>query len=232
MKKWKLLFMALIISGCVQNSPIEIKQYSLSLPKGGTTINKSELKSGNDYSIGYTNGNIRSNRVTLTWQKSTDTDFLCYKVFRNDIEKEVFGNNDSTTYTELSLFNNTFYDFTVFTLTKRGTGSSDTVRIKTPRFERPSIIGHEIITATSLKIYWENRAESANTFTVERIHPDSVSFNVVSTVTDTFYVDSDDIRSGETYKYRVTANSPYESTSASYIYSVPFSPNFYTSRKP
>jgi len=220
MKKLYLLLITLLLFNCVENSPIDIKQHSLKPPADAPTINKAALKTDHDYSVGYANGNIRSDRVTFSWQATNDPDFLSYKIYRSNSLIMTITSNDSSTLIDSTLFKNTTYDFKVVTLTKRGTSSFDTVRIKTPKFDSPSIQGHEMVTATSIKIYWLNRAESATSFIVERIHPDSAVFFEVATVADTFYVDSNDIQSGRQYKYRVSASNPYETTLPSFSYTV------------
>ena len=79
-----LLILAVCISfwSCCKKSPLDISQMELDEPNAPPTINTDNLMEGNDYSVGYYNGNIRSDRVKLEWSASEDDNFLCYKILR------------------------------------------------------------------------------------------------------------------------------------------------------
>ena len=57
---------------------------------------------GDDFSVGYYNGNIRSDQVNLEWEASEDENFLGYKIIRAiGYEPEDDGNGvSSVTFTK------------------------------------------------------------------------------------------------------------------------------------
>lgn len=82
-KKYLLLLgLIFLFYSCGEKSPLEVKQLELDEPNTPPTINTQNLMSGSDFTIGYDNGNIRSDRAQIEWDASTDDNFLCYKVFR------------------------------------------------------------------------------------------------------------------------------------------------------
>jgi len=85
MKNRKMLI-TLVISvlfwGCTEETPMGIAQLELDEADSNPTINSSNLMDGDDFTTGYYNGKIRSDKVNLEWEASTDENFLCYKIFR------------------------------------------------------------------------------------------------------------------------------------------------------
>jgi len=90
-KFWILFLLILVFSvfwSCAQKDPIGIDQYVVEIPTANFLINTSLLTDGDDFSIGYYNGNIQTDQMQMNWTQSTDDDFLCYKVMRMDGEPE------------------------------------------------------------------------------------------------------------------------------------------------
>lgn len=78
-----ILFIASVTFwGCIEESSFEVNQMELDEPNSPPTIHSTILTEGNDFSVGYYNGNIRTDRVKLEWDASTDENFLGYKIFR------------------------------------------------------------------------------------------------------------------------------------------------------
>ena len=86
MKKTKVLIPFVIIGvifwGCTEETPLGIEQHTLDMPNSPPAIAESNLTDGDDFSVGYYNGNIRSDMVNLEWEASEDENFLAYKIFR------------------------------------------------------------------------------------------------------------------------------------------------------
>ena len=72
----------IIYWGCTEDTPLGISQHELDTPDSNPTIPASNYTNGTDFSTGYYNGKIRSDRTQLEWTASTDNNFLCYKIFR------------------------------------------------------------------------------------------------------------------------------------------------------
>jgi len=93
----KMLVVLLVLTSCFifwacsKKTPIEIEQFDLDFPDSAPIIDSSNLTNGLDFSIGYYNGNIRTDRVKLEWSASNDENFLCYKIFKHEgLETERF----------------------------------------------------------------------------------------------------------------------------------------------
>lgn len=68
--------------GCTEDTPLGISPHELDTPDSNPTIPASDYTNGTNFSTGYYNGKIRSDRTQLEWNESTDENFLCYKIFR------------------------------------------------------------------------------------------------------------------------------------------------------
>jgi len=222
-------FFATICWQCSEKNPVGISAYSPDRPSGKPTIAVGNLKTGNNYSTGYGNGNIRSDRVTLDWTTVTDADFLCYKIYRKPAVQGWYNPNPIATfttstksrYTDTGLFQDTEYDYKIAVLNKSGLYRTDEVRVKTPRFLAPDDVTLTLSTPpdSSITIEWSNRAESATMFEVRRSE-DNNTYTALVNVSDTFYVDRT-ARRFTGYYYIVRAYNSYESTTYSvfeYVY--------------
>ena len=69
----------ILLSGCAQKDPVAISAYAPGYPSNAPVINRALLKVSEDYTVGYANGHIRSDQVTLTWTIVNVPDFLCYR---------------------------------------------------------------------------------------------------------------------------------------------------------
>ena len=207
---------------CSEKSPLDISAFSLKAPGTETLLIRSNLKSNGSFTPGYQNGKIRSDRITLDWHKSTDANFLCYKVYRNNVEIWAKTDNTVTSFSDSNLVQNNYYNYRIVDMNKQGLFQSDTIRLKTPRFFPPTNLNYQVLSATSVRIFWQNRAESASNFRIFRkqhYEPDFL-YQQVGTSSDTSYVDNS-VTNLEQYNYRIIAYNSYESTTASdplYVY--------------
>lgn len=200
----------IVFISCANDEPIVVYQHNLKFP-----INKPEIQRDSllPWTIGYTNGNIRSTRAAINWAQSTDNDFLCYKVFRNNIFLKTIIDIGNATYIDTPLTQNTLYTYTIACIVEQGTSRIDTITIKTPRFLPPSNVVANAETTGAIKITWINNAESAKSFIIERkLHnqPDA-NYIIVATLSDTSYADAT-VKSPESYYYRIYSFNPYERT--------------------
>ena len=77
-----LSVIAVLYWACTEDTPLGISQHELDAPDSNPTIPASDYTNGTNFSTGYYNGKIRSDRTQLEWTASTDNNFLCYKIFR------------------------------------------------------------------------------------------------------------------------------------------------------
>jgi hypothetical protein len=210
MSKYSFLFLlsSFLFFSCSEN-PVGISQFSPDSPQA-SLINKSLLISGASFSVGYLNGNIRSNRVSISWTQSTDADFLCYKLYRDN--NLIFTTDKITTinYTDSLLAQNHYYKYMIAILNNSGSHKADTISVKTPLFQTPAL-QFQVLPDTTLKIFWNKTAESATSFKLEKRGPLDPGFTLLAQPTDTFYIDNKVINL-TTYSYRLQAINSYEST--------------------
>ncbi|TAK62120.1 MAG: hypothetical protein EPO24_05255 [Bacteroidetes bacterium] len=214
-----ILVLVLMLASCSDDGLIRIFQHSLIFPNAVPSINRSLLVSGSTYTPGYTNGNIRSNKVTITWQTSSDAGFLAYKIFRNNSLVKIITDVSIGTYTDTTLNQNSYYKYMVATQLGEGTHQMDTVTIKTPRFLAPTL-SYQISPPKSIILQWNESAETATRYTLERSLNNSL-FTVIATPSVRTYTDTN-VANGNYYYYRIRAVGTYESTPVSQSYSVYF----------
>jgi hypothetical protein len=218
----KILFsisLLALIWHCSDKNPLDIKGSSVQLksPTEKPTINRSDYTLNGSFLPGHQNGKIRSDRIILDWPNSTDNNFLCYKVYRNNVERSTITDQTLNTYLDSNLVQNTYYDYRIITMNKSGMFKSDTIKLKTPLFQPPTNLGYQVLSTSSIKLLWENLAESASSFDIERKlsnEPDT-AFQQIGTVSDTFYTDNS-VTNMEQYRYRIRAYNNYETTGYSY----------------
>jgi hypothetical protein len=218
-----LLCLTFFVYQCKEPAPLEIKplHYPADAFKIRSMIAKNQYKSDGTFQPGYQSGKILSDRITLEWQEIPHANFLCYKIFRNDVEQTVISDQSVTTHIDSGLIHNTYYDYRLVHMIKNGMFSSDTFKIKTPQFARPHQFTYQFLSETSIKLFWSNRAESADQFDIYKrliSEPESAARHIATT-SDTFYVDSDVIEDGQ-YFYHVVAGNDFESTEPSDLFYV------------
>ncbi len=214
-----------LLAGCTEQNPITITPYFPDYPGTKPTISRSLLKNNENFQVGYQNGHIRSNRMTLTWAPVNMESFLCYKIYIGEgyqsdvyyepIETFVTENTSTSTYTELT--QNSYYVFKIAALNTSGMYTVDTVQVKTPRFEPPVLATARPDTTDEgewfVLLIWQNQAESNTGYEVER-GDDNIDFETIATVhvVDNVTYQDASVDSGASYYYRIRAINPYEKT--------------------
>lgn len=205
-----LLICAGLLISCAKKNPLEVTGYRIGVPSAQPLFDRSVLVDGHDYAVGYLNGNIRSDRVTLTWQKITDSDFLCYKLMKDNFLIETFTDADQTEYVDSTLFQDQQYQFKIVVMNEQAASKQDTVTIRTPSLLGPANVNYLFLSGTMIQLYWTNRMQSAAEFEVSR-RQGADDFELLATVTDTFYVDRS-VQEDEWYEYQVVAKNDFEAS--------------------
>jgi len=238
--RFKITFAAAAIvlcalSGCTQKDPAGITAFAPDYPGNRPAINKARLKVNEDYTVGYTNGSIRSEQVTLNWTAVNVADFLCYKLYRDGDPAPIktWTSSSTITYTDMDtsyLNPDTFYDYKIAALNTSGMYTTDTVQVKTLLFDPPgwSDANDPVVldsTTTpynrSVVLSWIDNAEYSTGFEIER-SVDAANYVMLTTVPGTTYTDASmGADSTSTFYYRVRAITPYEQTDPSFVRTVP-----------
>jgi len=203
-----LVLLVLMLIGCTKKSPLEVTAYLLRLPGTAPSIDRSVLGTDHDFSVGYGNGNIRSDRISLSWAQLNDASFLVYKVFRDGFQLEIILDQTETSLIDSNLISGRQYFYKVAGILSNGGSKEDTITIQTPRLLSPVNIGFDFISASSIRLFWKSRMESALQFKVSR-KQGAGDFELKDTVSDTFFVD-DSVQEGETYQYKIVPKNDYE----------------------
>lgn len=210
MRLFILAGLALMLVLCACQNTLDIGDTELGGVQSSVLLNRHLLKDGDDYTIGYTNGNILSDRVTLSWTRCTDEDFLCYKLFRDDDHIRDIISPAITGITDSLLQQNHVYDYRLVCFLKNGMAVDDTIQIKTPQFQPPNQLDYTTPAAGTLILTWNNRAESAAFYNIEK---HNITQDILTTHTSTTESWTDTAVSAMyTYRYRVQAANQYEVT--------------------
>jgi hypothetical protein len=208
----RLIFsgLALMLVLCACQNSLDIKTTELEGVDNSVLIESSLLKEGDSYAIGYGNGNIRSDRVRLSWTPCTNDNFLCYKVIRNNIIRHTILNPETTAITDSLLIQDSGYDYRLVCFLKNGMAVDDTISIRTPIFLPPNQLDYEFLTSTSLYLTWNNNAETATGYVIEKINYSTSVITFLESTTES-YTDNQAVDTG-TYGYRVRAENQFETT--------------------
>lgn len=211
--------MSLLFFSCSDDG-VSVDQYGISFPKESPTVvlNNYKTVNGNEvsYSIGFQNGNLRAHKIHLNWTGSNDSKFLCYKLNRYLGEglqvSKTFNDKNISSYTDVDLVSNKSYFYEISTLLTDGSSKTDTITLRTSKFEAPSDFDYHVSSnGTKLTLFWHNNFDAASKYKVEKRN-DSYEWDVLgSNVTDTTYQVSG-LDSNATYHFRVMAISNYEQT--------------------
>jgi titin len=223
---------------CAEKNPLEItgSKQLLTVPKSHPLIAADGLIDANGSSVpGYINGNIRSDRVTLSWAASSDADFIYYKLIRDGNTIDNITSAATTTYIDSNwVQQNTRYTYMVANVVRNGTALVDTIEIKTPRFETPFFAGDEyqiLPTTYDVRLIWENSVESASSYEVfKSTRWDSTYYKIGTTnMGDTTFTDTQNTVLGRTFYYKVYGSNQFEHPDTSNILIVPI---FYSLNTP
>lgn len=219
---WMTLLLTALLMHCEKKSAINISGYTPTPPASSLVIVRDNLKASGSFLPGYESGNIRSDRITISWSPVNASDFSSYRIFRNDILLTTITDRQQSSYTDsVGLTPNTFYNYRLSLLTPQGLSTADTILIKTPQWDPPAKPGGQVLgpTAAAIRIFWTNQAESNNRFNVYRKFNNEPlsSFFLIGTSTDTNFTDDISILAGAVYDYRISAVNDFETTAFSEI---------------
>lgn len=210
-----LICTGLLVS-CAKKNPLEVTGYKIAVPSAQPLFDRSVLGENHDFTTGYQNGNIRSDRVTLTWQRITDSNFLCYKLMRDDFLIDTFTDANQTEYTDSSLFQDQEYFYKIVVLNNQAASKTDTITIPTPSLNGPININYNYRSENIIELYWTNLMQSAAEFEISRRQA-ADDFELLDTVTDTSYLDRT-VEEGEFYEYQLVAKNDFETSDTSWTW--------------
>jgi hypothetical protein len=205
-----LLICAGFLVSCAKKNPLEVTAYKIGVPSAQPLFDRSVLGENHDFTVGYLNGNIQSDRVTLSWQRISDSNFLCYKLLRDNNLIETFADPDQTEYTDSTLFQNSQYQYKIIVQNGQAAAKTDTITIPTPSLAGPTGVNYLYLSETMIQLYWTNRMQSAAEFEVSR-RQGADDFELLATVSDTFYVDRT-VQENEWFEYQVVAKNDFETS--------------------
>jgi pseudolysin len=208
-----LLLAPLALIAACSLDPAKVTQVDMGTETGTTTIATEKLGSDGDFSVGYANGFLRTDQVTIEWAHSAEDEFLCYKVLRDGVVRKVIQDVAVSSYTDSPVMEGRGYQYAVATFLESGLHSQARVEITTPHFDAPDSIEATTPSATSEMLSWRNHADYVTGFLIER-SDDGVEYLPVGETSNTYYID-DGVVSDTYYYYRVSARSPYEETATS-----------------
>ncbi len=143
------------------------------------TINRADLVSedGSCF-VGYRNFKLRPEYVTFSWQSSIDTNFLSYKILRNDqVIKNIY-ERTTTSILDSLLIPNTSYKYSVVTQVRTGLSKYDTLTVKTASVLSPQV-NFRVNSQNHVILTWLDRSDIPGSFEIIR---DNVSIAVVNEI--------------------------------------------------
>ena len=231
-----LLVIAVLYWTCTNDTPLGISQHELDAPDSNPTIPASDYTNGTDFSTGYYNGTIRSDRIQLEWTASTDDNFLCYKIFRAagyeyegaDLSYSLIETlNDKTTtiFMDTTLTQNQYYTYRIANIIDTGVPTMDDITIKTPQWEPPSNIEYQILSPNRVQITWEDNSESEENFKLYN------GFSVKTVNKNLTTYQATDLNINVNYQYQIKATNIWGETTSGYgdYFTIEFDPPSYLS---
>ena len=180
----------------------------------GSDFNRSVLKEGGDFSVGYYNGKITTSKVELSWSQTTEDHFAFYKLTRNNAELAVFNDISVISFQDTLVNENSYYDYQITVFAENGMVAKDTIEIKTPLWESPSNLIVNGLSTTDVELTWTDNSESEDNFKIyfydntERSLLDS--FIVEANITENIVTDLDPTA---IYSFEVKAVNQWEEDS-------------------
>lgn len=197
----------LLIIAC--QSPMDISNQELDQVTKAQ-FNQQSLKDGGDFTPGYESGNIRTSLVNLTWEESSEVDFKLYRLFRNNQLITVFNDASITSFTDDELSENTYYDYRLDVVSESGLTASDTIRIKSARWDAPSNLRVNGLSDTAVLLTWDDNSDNEDYFDVVVSGDDGLVASVTVGANTTQAI-IDDLEFGSTYNFQVKIASQFES---------------------
>lgn len=205
---FNILTILIFIVSC--ESPMNIQIHELDVIIG-SNFNRSELKDGGNFSVGYQNGNIQTSKVELSWSQTTEENFIFYKLTRNNNELIVFTDITQTSFIDTLVLEDNYYDYQITVFVKSGMVAKDTIEIKTPKWQSPSNLTANGLNETDVKLMWDDNTDSEDNFVIYFYDSSARSlidsFVVNANITEKIVTDLDPI---ETYSFNVKAVNQWE----------------------
>jgi len=204
---------------CDTPGPLGINDTVLNVPSSNPTFSHELIRDADGFGVGYLNGSVRPEVITLEWSQNNDDEFLYYRIFRDNNQLADFTNRSTTSYTDDNLAPDTEYFYRISATLIDGRNLTDTITVKTPLFDAPTSAGIQVATVNSVRLYFRNNSEVAHSFTISRKldwEPEDEYGVVEAGITDTTYLDTG-LSNGSTYDYRIFAYSDYDTTATYYF---------------
>ena len=203
-----MLTILIFIVSCESPMKIQINELDSII---GSDFDRSVLKDGGDFSVGYQNGNIQTSKVELSWSQTTEENFAFYKLTRNGAEFAVFNDISVTSFLDTLVFEDNYYDYQITVFAENGMAEKDTIEIKTPKWGSPSNLAVNGLSETDVKLMWNDNSDSEDNFKIYFYDNTARSlidsFTVNANITEKIVTDLD---STETYSFNVKAINQWE----------------------
>jgi hypothetical protein len=203
-----LWLMIVVLVLCACQSPLDLPGGAPTSPTQGWAFARADYLNDQGWKPGYANGNIRTDQVFLQWTPRNIDDFYVAKLYRNDFLLKTFASTDTDTLTDTGLGMDTHYLYRLVTYDRSMLAIVDSMEIKTPKYYAPPWLHYEFQSATQVRIFWPNTAESANRYRLYQKAPGADDFTLASETADTSYVLTNPITGS--YCFRVEASSEFE----------------------
>lgn len=120
-----------------------------------------------DLNIGYRNYHIRADQVTLSWQRSEDENFLCYRLLSDNSHIATIADPAENSFTHDGLPPDTWRQYTIATVVETGMNKADTISIKTASLESPDLY-YKVNHTGSITLLWKDRCDIPGDFVLAR----------------------------------------------------------------
>lgn len=120
-----------------------------------------------DLSVGYRNYHIRADQVTLSWQRSEEDNFLCYRLLSNNSPIAMIADPAENSFTQDGLPPDTWRQYTIATVVETGMNKADTISIKTASLASPDLY-YKVNHTGSITLLWRDRCDIPGDFILTR----------------------------------------------------------------
>lgn len=176
------------------------------------TFNRSVLMSDTgSYDIGYRNYNIRPYHVTLNWAAETSVDFVCYKLYRDNMLLRTINSKNTTAYVDSLVMPDNYYKYTIATLVRTGLNKADTLTVKTPSIDSPELF-YRITHDNRVRLSWIDNSEIPGGY---NIYKDNVK--IYTAPENVFTFTDSNVLSNSYYSYAVVKANPYDETESGWF---------------
>lgn len=227
--------LALLWMGCEGDGPFNPGEKPLAEAGGAALVDSTLYVSDGGFSIGYSNGNLRSEVITLQWTCSQPEDFLCYKIFA---QQQGFGEQvlaqindfDQSVLVVPNLIQNTWYNFRLERVNRSGMHTGHLIAFKSARWEAPTQLFFNGLAPTIVELSWQDNCDNESNYMIlteifnsETNQFQLVNSNLMEANTEQANVTLADMNG--LYRFGIMAKSAYENDTE-LIYSSEYSVRF------